>query len=241
MKKSFYIVVSLSLLLTSSAIGQDLKGLKKAAASKLANPSVAGLSEGEVANGLKEALSNGVEKGVAQLSKQDGFYKDLEIKILMPDKVKNVEDKLRKVGQGKKVDELIESMNRAAEDASNEAKDIFISAIKGMNVKDAMSILKGEDNAATVFLEKSTRQSLFEKFSPIVKASLDKTGATKHWSTVFTSYNKIPMVTKVDPDLVEYATNKAIDGLFVQITKQELAIRKNPAARVSDLLKKVFG
>jgi uncharacterized FlgJ-related protein len=110
-----------------------------------------------------------------------------------------------------------------------------------MTLTDAMSILRGEDNAATKYLEKSTRAALFEKFKPVVKVSLDKVGATKNWNTIFTTYNKIPLVEKVNPNLEEYATNKAIDGLFIQIAKEELAIRKNPAARVSDLLKKVFG
>ena len=145
------------------------------------------------------------------------------------------------MGQGQKVDDAIESINRAAEDAATGAKDIFVNAIKGMSLTDAMGILKGENNAATAFLEKSTRTSLFDKFKPVINVSLDKVGATKHWTTLFTTYNKIPMVEKVDPDLEVYATNKAIDGLFVQIAKQEKEIRENPAARVSDLLKKVFG
>ena len=152
-----------------------------------------------------------------------------------------METKLRSIGQGQKVDEAIESINRAAEDAANGAKDIFVDVIKNMTLTDAMSILRGEDNAATKYLEKSTRAALFEKFKPVVKVSLDKVGATKNWNTIFTTYNKIPLVEKVNPNLEEYATNKAIDGLFIQIAKEELAIRKNPAARVSDLLKKVFG
>ena len=137
--------------------------------------------------------------------------------------------------------ETIESLNRAAEDASIAAKDIFMDAIKGMSIDDAMSILRGEDNAATLFLDKSTRANLISKFKPIVKTSLDKVGATKNWNAIFTSYNKLPMVQKVNPDLVEYVTGKAIDGLFIQIAKEELKIRQDPAARVSDLLKKVFG
>src|SRR5690606_31030146 len=126
-------------------------------------------------------------------------------------------------------------------DAAMGAKDIFIDAIKGMSVTDAMGLLKGNDDAATRFLESSTRAALVEKFRPIIKVSLEKVGATKHWNSVFTTYNKIPLVKKVNPDLEEYATNKAIDGLFVQIAKEELEIRKNPGARVTDLLKKVFG
>ena len=158
----------------------------------------------------------------------------------MPEEALQVESKLRKLGQGSKVDAMIESMNRAAEDAASSSKELFVSAIKNLNVNDAMSILKGEDNAATVYLSSETRIQLIVKFKPIIKTSLDKVGATKHWTTVFNTYNKIPMVQKVNPDLVGYATDKAIDGLFIQIAKEELEIRKNPAARVTDLLKKVF-
>ena len=159
----------------------------------------------------------------------------------MPEKAKNVEEKLRKMGQGKKVDEAILSMNRAAEDAANAAKPLFVAAIKEMTITDAMNILKGEKNAATQYLQKSTSNALTEKFKPIIKVSLDKVGATKHWETVFSTYNKIPLVEKVNPNLEEYVTEKAIQGLFIQVAKEELQIRENPAARVTDLLKKVFG
>jgi hypothetical protein len=213
------------------------KGIEKVATSK---PS-SGLSEEEVGRGLKEALNNGIEKGVSQLSKKDGYFKDPQIKIPMPEEAKGVEDKLRKIGQGKKVDDAIESINRAAEDAASASKDLFVTAIKNLTLKDVMNILHGKDDAATTYLSSNTRTALVEKFKPIIKVSLDKVGATKHWTTVFTAYNAIPLVQKVNPDLVEYATNKAIDGLFIQIAKEELEIRKNPAARVSDLLKKVFG
>lgn len=232
------IVFALSALTT---FGQFDK-LKKTVGDKVASTtSSSALSQEEVGAGLKEALSNGVEKGVDQLSKPDGFYKDLAIKIPLPEEASKVETKLRSIGQGKKVDETIESINRAAEDATSEAKDIFVDAIKGMSINDAMSILNGEDNAATLFLDKSTRESLIVKFKPIIKTSLDKVGATKNWNTIFTNYNKLPMVKKINPDLVDYATSKAIDGLFIQIAKEELKIRQDPAARVSDLLKKVFG
>jgi hypothetical protein len=199
------------------------------------------LNQEEVGSGLKEALTRGVEKGVDQLSKPDGFYKDLSIKIPLPEEANEVEAKLRSLGQGEQVDETIESINRAAEDATTPAKEIIVEAIKAMTIEDAMSILRGDDDAATKFLDKSTRANLITKFEPIVKVSLDKVGATKNWNTIFTSYNKIPFVQKVNPDLVEYATGKAIDGLFIQIAKEELKIRQDPAARVTDLLKKVFG
>ena len=242
MKKAIYLTCSIVLFSISISTAQFDK-LKKTVDKKIeaVKPSSAGLSQEEVGAGLKEALNKGIEKGVDQLSKPDGFFKDLAIKIPLPKETKKVEAKLRSIGQGKKVDETIESINRAAEDATTAAKDIFVKAIKEMSINDAMSILRGDDNAATKFLDKSTRNNLISKFEPIVKISLDKVGATKNWNTIFSTYNKLPFVEKVNPDLVEYATGKAIDGLFIQIAKEELKIRQDPAARVTDLLKKVFG
>ena len=242
MKKAIYLTCSIVLFSISISTAQFDK-LKKTVDKKIESvkPSSAGLSEEEVGAGLKEALNKGIEKGVDQLSKPDGFFKDLAIKIPLPKETKKVEAKLRSIGQGKKVDETIESINRAAEDATTASKDIFVKAIKGMSINDAMSILRGDENAATKFLDKSTRADLISKFEPIVKISLDKVGATKNWNTIFSTYNKLPFVEKVNPDLVEYATGKAIDGLFIQIAKEELKIRQDPAARVTDLLKKVFG
>ena len=142
---------------------------------------------------------------------------------------------------GKKVDEFNESMNRAAEKAASEAKPIFISAIKDMTVKDAINIVKGSDNAATMYLKNTTSPQLIDKFKPVIKSSLDNVNATKYWSDLITIYNKIPLVKKMNPDLTAYVTGKAIDGLFVMIAKEELKIRKDPMARTSELLKKVFG
>lgn len=242
MKKAIYLTCSIILLSISTSIAQ-FDQLKKTVGDKIetTTSNSKGLTQGEIGSGLKEALSRGVEKGVTQISKPDGFLKDLSIKIPLPEEANKVESKLRSIGQGERVDKTIESINRAAEDAASSAKDIFIAAIKGMTIDDAMSILRGDDNAATQFLNKSTRAALTSKFEPIVKVSLDKVGATKNWNSIFTTYNKLPFVQKVNPDLVEYATGKAIDGLFIQIAKEELKIRKDPAARVTDLLKKVFG
>lgn len=235
------LIVSILLIASFSITNaQNWNSIKKNVPKNL-TPKSTGLTEKEIGDGLKEALNKGVEKGVAQLSKTDGYFKDTEIKIPMPEKVKNVEERLRKLGQGKKVDEAILSMNRAAEDAATAAKPLFVDAIKNMSITDAMSILKGEKNAATEYLKKSTTAGLTEKFKPIIKTSLDKVGATKHWETVFSTYNKLPMVEKVNPNLEEYVTDKAIYGLFVQVAKEELQIRDNPSARVTDLLKKVFG
>lgn len=228
------------LIMTSNAQAQGFNALKKKIEANIPSATDNGLSETEVAAGLKEALTKGVEKGVAQLSKPDGYFKDPQIKIPMPKEAREVESKLRSLGQGKKVDEAVESMNRAAEDAASEAKDLFVAAIKNMEINDAMSILKGNDDAATNYLKKSTRTALEKKFEPNIKASLEKVDATKYWNSVFSTYNKIPFVNDVNPDLEKYVTQKAIDGLFVQVAKQELDIRKNPQARVTDLLKKVF-
>ena len=241
MKINKLVLFSFAILaLNFSLSAQNLKNIKKAANKVVKETTSTGLTEEEVGRALKEALSIGIEKGVAQVSKPDGYFKDPQIKIPMPKEAKSVEDKLRAIGQGKMVDDAIESMNRAAEDAANGAKDIFLTAIKELTLKDVMNILHGENNAATKFLENHTRVQLEEKFKPVIKLSLDKVGATKYWKTVFSTYNKIPLVKPVNPDLVDYVTKKAIDGLFVQIEKQEFEIRKNPAARVSDLLKKVF-
>lgn len=239
MKKSVYLIAFIVFGTSTLAVAQ-IQNLKKGM-EKVTGTKGGELSQEEIGRGLKEALNRGIEKGVSQLSKPDGYYKDMQIKLLMPDEAKAVEDKLRKVGQGKLVDDAIESMNRAAEDAATAAKDLFVTAIQNMTIQDAKNILKGSDDAATSYLKTNTRAQLFEKFKPIIKSSLDKVGATKHWTTLVNAHNAIPLVKKMNPDLVEYTTNKAIDGLFIQIAKEELEIRKNPAARASDLLKKVFG
>ncbi len=235
------LILLVSVLISTSLSAQIWKELKEAAEEVIEETNTSELTEEEVGKALKEALTIGIEKGVDRVSKVDGYFKDPEIKIIMPEEAKVVEEKLRMLGQDKLVDDAIESMNRAAEDAATAAKDIFITAIKNLTLKDVMNILNGEDNAATLYLENNTRNKLVDKFKPIIKVSLEKVGATKYWNSVFTYYNKLPFVKKVNPDLDDYVTDRAIDGLFVQIAKEEKEIRKNPAARVTDLLKKVFG
>ncbi len=226
-----------ALLIAGASMAQFPSKLKAKLPTTLSKSS---LSEEQIGKGLKEALTKGVEKGVDRVSKPDGFFKDQAIKVLMPPSAKKVEDKLRAVGQGKKVDAAIESFNRAAEDASIQAKDIFMQVITSMTLTDVKNILSGKDDAATNFLREKTKQELYNKFEPIIQSSLNKVGATKHWETVMGSYNKLPFVKKVNPNLKEYVTNKAIEGLFVQIAKEEKAIRNNPKSRTTDLLKKVF-
>ncbi|MCC6286991.1 MAG: DUF4197 domain-containing protein [Chitinophagaceae bacterium] len=198
------------------------------------------LSTDEIAAGLKEALSVGAEKAGNNLSALNGYFGNAAIKILMPEEAKKAEQKLRAIGLGKQVDEAILSMNRAAEDAAKSAAPIFVNAIKQMSIKDAANILKGGDFAATNYLKDKTTISLTEAFRPVIEKSLEKVDATKYWNTVFTAYNKVSL-NKINPDLVAYVTEKALSGIFYQVAQEEQQIRKDPLARTSDLLKKVFG
>ncbi len=199
------------------------------------------ISNSEMITALKDALTQGINKGADKVSVTDGYFKNMAIKILMPEEAKTVESKLRQLGMGSLVDNAILSMNRAAEQAAKESKPIFINAIKNMTITDAVSILKGSDDAATNYLKLNTSTQLTEKFSPIIKKALDNTQATKYWSDIFTNYNKIPGVQKINPDLSKYVTQKALEGLFKMIAEEEFAIRKDPIARTTDILKKVFG
>jgi hypothetical protein len=198
-----------------------------------------GLSNDEIVQGLKEALSVGANNASKQLSSVDGFFKDAAIKILMPPEAVKAEKKLRSLGMGKLVDDAILSMNRAAEDASKSAAPIFVNAVKQMSIQDAVGILKGGDFAATNYLKDKTTSPLTEAFRPVIENSLKKVDATKYWNTVFTTYNKFT-TDKVNPDLSAYVTEKSLAGIFHQVGLEEQKIRKDPMARTSDILKKVF-
>jgi hypothetical protein len=203
--------------------------------------SASSLTEKDAADGIKEALSKGTGEAVKVVSNVDGYFKNTEIKIPFPKEYKVVSTKLRDIGMGKQVDKFVLSMNRAAETAAKEATSIFITAVKNMTITDAVNIVKGNDDAATQYLKKSSSTELNNKFKPVIKSSLDQVYATKYWSDLIKTYNKIPMVQKMNPDLTAYVTGKAIDGLFVMVAKEELKIRKDPLARTSEILKKVFG
>ncbi|HCN83327.1 MAG TPA: DUF4197 domain-containing protein [Sphingobacteriaceae bacterium] len=201
------------------------------------NPSAA-----EIGSGLKEALEAGVSKGSDRLSITDGFMKNMAVKILFPPEAQKAEKTLRGLGLNKLCDDMILSLNRAAEDAAKEAKPIFVSAIKQMSVKDASNILlSSQQDAATQYFKTTTNEQLRAAFMPVIKASLDKAGATKYWGDVATTYNKVPLVKKLNTDLNDYATEKSISGLFYEIAQEELKIRSNTSARNSPLLQKVFG
>lgn len=198
------------------------------------------LSTDQIAAGLKEALSIGAEKSVNKLSSMDGFLKDAAVKILLPPELQAVEKKMRMLGLGKVFDNAVTSMNRAAEDASKSAAPIFVNAVKNMSIQDAAGILRGSDTSATAYLRKATTSQLTEAFRPVIEQSLVKVDATKYWKDVFTAYNKFSS-TPVNTDLNAYVTEKALNGLFFYVAKEEKNIRENPGARVNDLLKTVFG
>jgi hypothetical protein len=194
----------------------------------------------EIGSGLREALIMGVDKAAASLGRTDGFFKDEFSKILIPEEAKDAETKLRKMGMGKTVDDCILSMNRAAEAAAPVLKTVFIQAINTMTINNAKSILYGTNTAATDYLQKNTSSALRDSMMPIVKSCLEKTNATKYWSDVFKNYNKFS-AKKVNTDLNAYVTEKAMMAIFRQIKAEELNIRENPEARVSEILKIVFG
>ena len=239
MKKIVFLFV-LSGFMISAGLAQQGDLLKRVG-SVLGKSSGGALSADDIAAGLKEALTVGAQKSAARLSAENGFFANAAIKVLMPEEVKKVESTLRSMGMGKLVDDAILSMNRAAEEASKSAAPIFVQAVKSMSIKDAAGILRGADNAATVYLKDKTADALTSSFRPVIEQALEKTGATKHWSAIFERYNKIPLSKKVDTDLAGYVTAKALDGMFFQLAEEEKKIRKDPAARVSETLKKVFG
>ena len=215
--------------------------LKKASEkSKSIIPIKTQISESDVKKGLTEALNKGSQISVEKASSLNGFYKDNALKIFMPNEAKKMKESLIKIGLKNKVDDFELSMNRAAESASKNALNIFINAIKNMTIRDAFSILNGENDAATKYLKKETNQFLYDSFKPIIISSMKDVGVSKNWNFLATKYNSVPFTEKINPDLEDYITNKAIDGLFILIAKEEVKIRQNPSARTSQILKKVF-
>ena len=200
-----------------------------------------GLSSDDIVSGLKDALNKGTQKSTEKLSAVDGFFKDAAVKVLFPPEAAKMEKTLRSAGFGPQVDQAILDINRAAEDAAKSAAPIFLNAIRNMSVTDGLNILRGPDTAATGYLRKSTIAQLAAAFLPVIKNSLDKTGASRSWNTVVGTYNKIPFQKKINPDLPGYVTGKALDGVFYYVAVEEKQIRANPAGQADELLKKVFG
>jgi Protein of unknown function (DUF4197) len=237
--KKIILFLSAALISIQLLSAQTVKGLFDKV-TKAKSTSGSGLSNDDIINGLKDALRVGTDSSAKRLSKLNGFFGDAAIKILMPEEAKNVEKKLRGLGMGNQVDKAILSMNRAAEDAANGVGNIFWDAIKGMSITDGLKILRGSDFAATDYLKAVTTKELTEKFRPVIEASLIKMDATKYWKDLFTAYNRFT-TNPVNTDLTAYVTERALSGLFLKISLEEQKIRKNPAAQVTDILKKVFG
>lgn len=199
------------------------------------------LTQTEVSQGLKEALIQGISKGADQASMTDGFFKNELIKILLPEDARRVENTLRQMGLGAEVDRALLTINRGAEKAAMEAKPIFISAIRQLTIQDAFNILKGEPDAATQFLRRTTESKLITLFQPRIQESLDEVGATRYYGDIANAYNAIPLTNrKIDPDLNAYVTQRAIDGLFLLVAQEEKNIRENPLERTTALMKRVF-
>jgi hypothetical protein len=200
------------------------------------------LSEADASQGIKEALTQGLAKAVLNLHRTDGFFGSDLYKLLLPPDAATVENTLRRIGFGGQVDRAVLAMNRGAEDAVGTATPIFTSAIKEMTVQDALGIVSGHSDAATQYFKQKTSAQLLTAFAPSVKASLDKTQATKYYGDLANGYNRIPLTPgKINPDLTSYVVGKAVDALFDQIGKEEMNIRANPVARTTEILRKVFG
>jgi hypothetical protein len=233
MKRSLLILPLLAVSLTISSFDYyrpaPLKNIPQGGPSPL-----------EIGSALKDALQQGTVKSTNLLSAVNGYFGNPEVKILFPPEAQKAEKVLRQAGLGKLCDNVILSLNRAAENAAKDAEPIFIDAIKHMSINDVSGILMGPNNSATLYFKKTTSAQLAAKFKPTIQVSLNKTNATKYWAQAAAEYNKLPFVKHLNPDIADYATQKAIDGLFVEIAKEELNIRKNISARSTPVMQKVF-
>ncbi|RCS27999.1 DUF4197 domain-containing protein [Polaribacter sp. WD7] len=203
-------------------------------------PNGGALTQDQIGKGLREALNNGIEHQVTKLTTKDGFYKNSLVKILLPEELQKVDKGLRNIGLGKLADEGIKGLNRAAEDAVKTATPIFVDAVKEITFNDAKDILLGNQNAATTYLKSKTTENLYASFSPVIQNSFSKVGADKIWSNLINRYNSIPFVNKVNPDLTQYVTNQALQGVFTMIAVEEKGIREKVGLRDTPLLKQVF-
>ncbi|WP_417885712.1 DUF4197 domain-containing protein [Zunongwangia sp.] len=199
-----------------------------------------GVSNNDIASGLRQALELGIDKQVTKLTQKDGFFKNELVKITLPPELQRVDKTLRDVGLGNLADEGLRVLNRAAEDAVKEATPIFINAVKGITFNDAKTILLGQNDAATKYLIQNTKNQLYNKFNPVITNSLSEVGADKIWNNLIQKYNSIPLTRKVNPDLSDYVTTQALDGVYTMIAVEEKEIRTDLSARTTSLLQRVF-
>ena len=243
------ILVAAMAMLGCQANAWDLKDLgsiadevKKGTSSNASsNSSVDALTDSEVSGGLKTALNQGVEKAVDSLGLVNGFFGNKEVKIPLPESLKKVEKGMKLIGMGKQSDELVLKMNRAAEAAVPEAKALLINSIKQMSLADAKAILTGPEDAATQYFKKTTSTQMGEKFLPIVTKATEKVQLAQTYNKYAEMGSQFGVVDKEDANIERYVTNKALDGLYLMIAKEEAAIRKDPLGQASSILKKVFG
>lgn len=233
MKNRFLLIVLTLSFLSCTGLDQVLRSLPQGV-------SKVGLSNLDIANGLREALDLGIDKQVSKLTRTDGFYRNQLVKILLPNELQRVDQSLRKLGLSSLADEGLRLMNRAAENAVKEATPIFIQAVKSISFADAKKILLGADQAATQYLQRTTNSQLYQKFTPVIKSSFSKVGANRIWSSIISKYNSIPLTKKVNPNLTDYVTNQALKGVYTMIAIEEKEIRNKVNARSSALLQKVF-
>lgn len=198
------------------------------------------LSEAEIGSGLRQALDFGIDKQVSKLAQTDGFFKNELVRIMLPEELQKVDNTLRSVGLDNLADEGLKLLNRAAEDAVKEATPIFVNAVKGITFTDAKNILLGSDDAATQYLTIRTRNDLYAKFNPVIKKSFQEVGADKIWEDLINRYNAIPLTKDVNPDLTDYVTGEALEGVYTMIAVEEKDIRTQISARTTDLLRRVF-
>ena len=203
-------------------------------------PTNGGITNDQIANGLKEALNKGISSRVTLMGEKDGFFKNELVKILLPEELQKVDNTLRKIGLSKVADEGLKVLNRAAEDAVSEAIPIFVDAVKGMTFTDAKNILLGDKNAATVYLQTRTSEALYQKFQPIINNSFVEVGADKIWENLITKYNNLPLTKDVNPNLTDYVTGEALKGVYTMVEVEEKEIREKVSSRTTDLLRKVF-
>lgn len=199
-----------------------------------------GITEGEAAEGLKAALTNGVKTGTDELGKKDGFFKNPYYKILFPPEAKKMEQHMRNFGMGNKADEIIEVLNRGAEEATKQAFSVFVNTIKQMSIKEAIGVVTGGKGAATAYLKEHSTEELRTKFRPEIQTALDKVEILKYWEPAMKGYNLVAK-EKINPDLNDYVMGKTMDALFAQIEIEENKIRENPVKRTTEILRKVFG
>ena len=238
-KAAYCAVVSLLLAMTVFACQGGMDGVLGQVAREL--QASQGLGQSDIVAGLKEALLVGTENAVDVTSKLNGYYSNPEIKIPLPENVRKVENVLRMAGLGQQVTSFEQSMNRAAERAAPEAKALFVGAIKQMTFADAKKILNGRENEATLFFKDKTYHALGQRFQPLVHDAMAEVGVTRYYQTLEDKIRVLPVKGLMDVDLDQYVTDKALDGLFVMLAQEEAKIRTDPAARVTDILKKVFG